>query len=207
MRRIGYWLLTLMAISCGWVKGQTPEAALAAAEARFKALNSFSATVGYVMGSHRDVGKVYYQGNKYHLDFPEDQTICDGKVTMNWSKAFADISYPEPGEGPDLSVAGIYSVYRFPYTFEWIDSASTIQKMRLTPKNNDTNIPAMTIHLHRKTGFIDGYSVDIRQDFTMEMMVLDYKLDPVLNEKLFVIDWAFVKRVENGEVPAVEHEH
>ncbi|HEX2900348.1 MAG TPA: hypothetical protein VHS96_11575 [Bacteroidia bacterium] len=198
----------LVMLTCGLVRAQQlPQAALVEAEAKFKALTTYSATMGYTMSGHHDIGKVYYSGLKYHFDYPEDQTIFDGKTTMNWNKEFASISYPQPGEGPDLSAGGIYGVHRFGYDFAWTDSSSVMRRMKLTPKGDGAALYPIKIGIGRKSGLIEEYTIDIRPGFSIGMQVLDFQLNPVLDEKLFIIDWAFVKRVEDGLVPPVEHGH
>lgn len=203
-RLIGTILLALL----GTLRAQTPEEVLRAAHAKFQALETYSATVGYDMGGHRDIGKVYYRGAKFHLDFPEDQTIYDGKVEVNWNKAFATISYPEPPQGPDLSVAGMYTLYNFPYQFTWLDSAATVRKMELLPKEPGSTLPIVRLGLNRKTGLMEFYTIEpVLEGVPLDMQILDFKENPVLDDKLFIIDWQFVKRVEDGLVPPVEHQH
>jgi outer membrane lipoprotein-sorting protein len=200
-------VLGILLLCWGGLKAQTPQAVLQAAESRFNALATYSATMGFVMGNHRDIGKVYYKGQKYHFDFPEDLTIYDGVTTMNWGKAFADISYPAPGTGPQLSAGGVYALHKFPYKMEWTDSASTIQRIHLTPLDEDADLPTVRIGINRHSGLIEDYDVHFKTGLKIEMKVLDMQLNPVLNDSLFIIDWDFVRKVERGEVPPVEHEH
>lgn len=199
--------IALFALLIGNLSAQTAEEALRAAHAKFQSLESYSATVGYDMGGHRDMGKVFYRGAKFHMDFPEDQTIFDGKVEVNWNKAFATISYPEPPSGPDLSVAGIYTLYNHAYDFSWIDSSATVQKMELLPKDPNSTLPIVRLGLNRKTGLMDHYAIEPVEGPNLDMQILDFKINPVLDDKLFIIDWNFVKRVEDGLVPPIEHEH
>jgi hypothetical protein len=202
-RYICFFALSLWVVVA---QAQGPAEALRAAEARFLALGSYSATMGYVASEHRDIGKVYYQGNKSQLDYPEDQTICDGSKTMFWSKEFAAINFPEPITTPDLSAGGVYGLHRFHYQFEWVDTMGYMLRMRLTASDPNLAPPEVLLGIGRKSGLIEEYSVFFR-DFSMEMKVLDFQLNPVLDPKLFVIDMDFVRRVENGEVPAVVHDH
>ena len=207
MRAAKLICFALIALCLGRVHAQSAEEALRAAHAKFQSLESYSATVGYDMGGHRDMGKVFYRGAKFHMDFPEDQTICDGKVEVNWNKAFATITYPEPPVGPDLSVAGMYTLYTHAYNFAWLDSSATVQKMELMPKDPNSTLPIVRIGLNRKSGLMEYYSIEPVEGAPLDMQILDFKVNPVLDDKLFIIDWQFVKRVEDGLVPPVEHEH
>ena len=199
--------LLLICLWASHLMAQNPEDALRAAAARFKALDSYSATVGFVMGDERDMGKVYYQGQKYHLDFPEDQTICDGTQIMNWNKGFGAINFPEPYVGPDLSAGGIYEVHKFPFKVEWADTFESVMRMRLMSQTEDLTPPMIMIGIGRKSGLIEEYTVYLQDGLTIETEILDYKLNPVLDPKLFMIDMDFVRRVENGEIPPVVHDH
>lgn len=207
MRAARLICFALFALFICSIQAQTAEEALRAAHAKFQSLESYSATVGFDMGGHRDIGRVFYRGAKFHMDFPEDQSIFDGKVEVNWNKAFATISYPEPPTGPDLSVAGMYTLYTYPYNFTWIDSSATVQKMELLPKDPNSLLPNVRIGLNRKTGLMEYYSIEPVEGANLDMQILDFKVNPVLDDKLFIIDWQFVKRVEDGLVPPVEHEH
>ena len=207
MQRMRFTSLLFLLLVCGIVSAQqTPQAALIEAEAKFRSFSSYSATMGFDMGGHRGVGKVYYQGNKYHWDYVEDLTICNGTTTMNYNRAFASISYPEAVVGPDLSADGVYGLYKFAYQFSWTDSNSVMRRMKLTPPEG-SEFPPIQIGIGRKSGLIEEYIVDIRAGLRMEMMVLDFKVNPILDEKLFVIDWEFVKKVEDGLVPPIDHGH
>ncbi len=206
MQRMRLTSLLFLLLICGILSAQqTPQAALIEAEAKFKSFSSYSATMGFDMGGHRDVGKVYYEGNKYHWDYVEDLTICNGTTTMNYNRAFASISYPEAVVGPDLSADGVYGLHKFGYQFSWTDSNSVMRRMKLTPPQG-SEYPPVSIGIGRKSGLVEEYIVDIRAGLRMEMMVLDFKVNPVLDPKLFVIDWEFVKKVEDGLVPPMEHE-
>jgi hypothetical protein len=207
MKNLRFVWVVAMAFGLTLLYAQSPIDALRAAEARFLALDSYAATMGVVMGEHRDVGKVYYQGKKFQLDFPEDQSICDGVQTMNYSKEFAAINFSEPLTGPDLSVGGIYGLHRFPFKFEWVDTSSYMMRMRLTAPNQDLSPSLVLIGIGKKSGFVEEFSFSVREDLKIEMVVIEFQLNPVLDPKLFMIDMDFVRRVENGEVAPIEHEH
>ncbi len=207
MRHLRIVLLTLMALGFNALHAQSAADALRAAEARFQALDSYSATMGYEMGGHRDVGKVYYQDKKYRLDFPEDQTICDGVQTLNYSKEFAAVNFSEPMTGPDLSAGGVYGLHRFPFQFDWVDTSGYMMRMRLKAPNDNLSPPMVWIGIGKKSGLVEEFSFKVNEELTIEMVVIEFQRNPVLDPKLFIIDMDFVRRVENGEVAPIEHEH
>lgn len=199
--------LCICLLFTGIVFGQTPAAALAKAEFDFKGHTSYSATIGFDLGGHHDLGKIYYSGNKYRFDYPEDLTIFDGKTIMYYSKEFAAVDLSQPGTGPDLSLGGVYGLHHFAYRFDWVDSTGQVRKMRLQAQDPDMAVTEVIIGIGRQSGLVEAYTVTTRQGLVIDYKVIEMASNPVLDEGLFKIDMDFVQRVQNGEVAPIEHEH
>jgi|GEM_PF-3560099 len=186
-----------------WAQPTTHD--LASAEAKFKQAKSLAAVVEFNMGGHADTGYVYYKGNLYHLDFPTDQTIFDGKRLMNWSKEFAVIHIAEPGNGLDLSLGGIYSLHRNP-AFKLSPTGSAGQ-FKLSSNYADEVVDVVEIRLNKESGLVEAYQIKMTSGIQISYRVLNLQLDAELDKHLFEIDDEFVAKVERGEIPPVEHEH
>ena len=184
---------------------QTATQDLASAEKRFKQAKSLAAVVEFNMGGHVDTGYVYYKGNLYHLDFPTDQTIFDGKRVMNWSKEFAAIHVAEPGNGLDLSLGGVYSLHRNP-AFKLSHSGSAGQ-FKLSSQYAEEVVDVVGIQLNAESGLVEAYQIKMTSGIQISYRVLNQQLDAELDNHLFEIDEEFVAKVERGEVPPVENKN
>jgi outer membrane lipoprotein-sorting protein len=200
-------ILVALMLTTSNLHAQSAADALRTASARFKALASYSATIGFVMGTEREIGKVYYLGNLYRSEFPEDQTIFDGKSIMSYAMGFGAVSISEPSGAVDYSLGGIYDLHRFAYDFAWIDTMFAVQHLELTAKDDALMSNKIQIGISKKTGLISSYSVAFRDGFHIDYIVIEEALNPALPADLFEIDWDFVKRAENGEVAPIEHHH
>lgn len=207
MHRLASIILLVLSL-IGPVFSQDPKSELAKAAEKFSALDSYAAVMRYEMNGHADTGQVYYQGLRYHFDYPEDQTIFDGNIVLNWNKEFALMSVALPEMGPSYTAGGIYFLHhQSNLRFEWEDGTGQNGQMRITSTDPAAQVKQLDLRIGRESGLIEAYTLHLLNGMRIDFKVLNMALNPALDEHLFEIDWEFVRKVRSGEVPPVEHHH
>lgn len=207
MHRFQRILLAVFLGLAGCVQAQSAAEALQQAEAQFLALSSYTASVGYTMGGHHDVGKVYYAGKNYRYEYPEDQTICDGKAIMIYSMAYGAVNILDITHEPDYSLGGVYGLYQFPFEIVWTDTMFAVKHLHLTALDDNIQAKSIDIGISKKTGRVSEYNLEFRNGLKISYVVIEEAVNPVLDPNLFVIDWEFVRKADNGEIAPIEEDH
>lgn len=187
-----------------------PGALLAAAEYRFSELDAFSCELrmqvrGPQGGSGFETGTFHARKGSYHVDFHEDQMICDGREVQTWSKAFADANIAPYEARLDLSLMGVYHLYQRGLGMEYLGTEAGMDKVKLT--GGEDMFAEKIIWIGEESGLIERYELVLGGGRSYYYELHAPVLNPELDDHLFEIDRGFVERVQRGEVPAVDHHH
>lgn len=187
-----------------------PGAILAKAEKAFAALTNYHATLKVLMpgpkGEREIKGKVWYSGNRHHIDFPGDVMICDGKESMTWYKEFGEVVLEPYDEKKDMSLGGMYKLYKKQHSLEYVGEDKGLHKIKLEQTDQGGVFPSKTLWVNPGNNLIESYEL-----FAENIGTYHYDVEGVqvnqedLDEALFTIDKDFVEKVRNGEVPPQPH--
>lgn len=198
-----------MGIACSPPTPPDPIADLAKAEKRFKEIKGYQCDLHVLMGtgSQPVSGHFFADKGRYHMDFEEDETVCDGKMLMHWYMAFGSAKYEEYDPLNDLSLGGMYAIHRFNHQVTFVADENGMKKYLLQDKNADANFPKKEVWIGNESGLIEKFALESVQYGLFTYTTSNAQEGLKLDERLFTPDLAFYGRVLAGEIPAIEHDH
>ncbi|MCB9230896.1 MAG: hypothetical protein H6581_04500 [Bacteroidia bacterium] len=204
-----YLGILLLLVYCTPAAQTDPQKALAQAEEAWKNTSGYHATLEVLMAgaSVPATGQFFADKGRYHMDFDEDETVCDLKYTMHWYKAFASAKYEPYDPVHDLSLGGMYALYKYNHTLKFDLEENGMRKFTLMDQDGSSHFPKKEIWLSNKTNLIEKMVLYSGQFGSYTYTVKDVHEGESLDERLFTPSESFYGRVLAGEVPAQEHDH
>lgn len=201
---------------------QTPDetdcfARLVRAESKFLSLESYACDLKVTslskaeQGGHAETGEYFFRKGAYHMDFSEDEIICDGEQMQTWYKAFGDAKIVDYEPAKDITLGGIYRLYASGHTARWEGEEAGREKIVFEATADDAPFFKKEVWIGLESGLIEQYTLWSRNWGSFLYEMTEVRLNGELDDSLFKISPEFVEKVRNGEIPVhdvhADHDH
>lgn len=156
------------------VAGETATDILSRAAAKYKSLQSISATFRMTAGGQTGTGSLTVAGNRFAISTRELSTWFDGKTQWTYSPSAAEVNITEPTaeELQQVNPFAIINAFSKSYkaTFDGARTAKSC-RIRLTPVNPRSDIASVIITINTSTLFPSRIVVTDRRKQTTDITV------------------------------------